>query len=198
MRCTIQLSLVACLLLAGCSASEDGRLLVFSFNSAKAISQTELGFGKAVAEITDPKVLAAFDECVERSAPTKETRQPVPVANGNWIVICRGDRESKRIALHIFADGQISWRYENALVINGALAQGDALAKSCAQDKCCKCRSIKVRFESANDDAVGSVTGRSSLTDYNWAIHHHSQATIFQGKLPENGREVKYPVTKSQ
>lgn len=121
MRCTIQLSLVACLLLAGCSASEHGRLLVFSFNSAKAISQTELGFGKAVVEITDPKVLAAFDECVERSTPTKETRQPVPVANGNWIVICRGDRESKRIALHIFADGQISWRYENALVINGVL-----------------------------------------------------------------------------
>lgn len=127
MKCIIQFILVACLLLTGCSDSEHKHLLVFSFSNAKAVSQAKLDFGKAVAEIIDPKVLRAFDECVTSSTPTKATKQPVPMANGNWIVICRGNRESKGVALHIFADGQVSWRYENALVINGALQiTGDA------------------------------------------------------------------------
>lgn len=127
MKYIVQLLLVTCLFRTICSASEHERLQVYAFSNAKAISQTELAFGKAVAQITDPKVLAAFDECVRVSTPTKEAKQPVPVANGNWIVVCRGNKEVKGVALHIFADGQIGWRYENAIVINGVLqVKGDA------------------------------------------------------------------------
>lgn len=121
MRYILQLCMVTCLLLASCSASDQNRLLVYAFSNAKAVSQTELDFGKPVAEIVDRNVLTAFDDCVKASTPTKETKQPVHVANGNWIVICYGDRGAKEVALHIFADGQIGWRYENVLIINDIL-----------------------------------------------------------------------------
>lgn len=121
MKCILRLCFITCLLLASCSASKHDRLLVFTFSNAKAVSQTELDFGKPVAEIIDPITLTAFDECVKASKPTRETKQPVPVANGNWIVICHGNSVATRVALHIFVDGQIGWRYENASVLNGAL-----------------------------------------------------------------------------
>jgi hypothetical protein len=94
-------------------------LRVYSFANAEGSEEAGLELGTHIAEIKEAKVVAAFDECVRGSHPTHATKPPLPVANANWIVICRGDAQG--VALHIFADGQIGWRYENAQVIEDVL-----------------------------------------------------------------------------
>lgn len=104
----------AAILCSGCAekAPLQPKILVYDMHGVEGLADGSARLTQPVATIQDPIVLREFKRVENATRPDKSTKQPQPTPNGNWIVLVgRREDNSEELALWLFADGEVLWRY---------------------------------------------------------------------------------------